>query len=188
MQQFHVSQGFAEKLPSLINNTRFDQASQLHWYGHLIPTFFGDFAVLMESQSRYCIVIQHPEPQLADFQHQFYRHLQQNVQWLTQVSGKTWKRVMITLEHINKTLSVDVGLDYTVSADLFDIACQLQFLLDDLNQADLKMALDQELSSHLNFLPRVNALGEEVIPVEAFRDFWCQKLGISPVGIDTSFI
>lgn len=186
MQHFYVSQGLAEQLPTLLTATVRHQPAVLRWYGHLVPTISGTFAVFMEDQTRYSLVMQNPPSQPQPFHDAFLAHLQQAVFWLTQVNARTAKRVAISLHELATPMQFSVGLDYAVSADLFDLACQLQFLLEDQPLVTNLSLAEAELARRLNFMSRVNGAGQEVLPVESFRAFWCRRLGISLQGLNTS--
>ena len=187
MQHFSVSQGLTEKLPELIVPTFSRNATvELYWFGHIVPTVGGDYAVFMEDSSRYCLVMHQPPQHSHEFRRAFFKLLHQSVRWLTQVNAKTAKRVELSIADVCRDLSFSVGLDYSVSADLFDIACQLQLFLEQSSSIPGSSQAEHDLAQHLNYTTRINSQSQEVLPVESFKLYWCRTLGISPQELHTS--
>ena len=187
MQHLFVSQGLAELIPELISLEMPEGLNTLTWYGHLIPTVGGDFLVLMEATTRFSLLFNWQELQkeivnAKSISKILENHLQKTVIELTRVSPKTAKRVAISVADWCKITYISVGFDYTVSADLFDIACQLQLMVEEFANAREQIPPEAELVNGLNSVSRSNGDGLQVVPAEAFNRFCCKQLGLSTVA------
>ncbi len=184
MLHFFVSQGLSERIPSLLSPT-INTPGLMQWYGHLVPTAFGEFVIFMEAKSHYCLL--HSvvtDKHLAELPSLFKHRLYREVVALTQSDDKLAKRIKITVQEICKSTQFSVGMDYSVSGELFEVTCALQTLLEELGGFPVPGITEFTLASHINRVSRDTEIMGFAPPMEAFRRYWLTKLGISRVMND----
>ncbi len=182
MQQFFISQGLAECIPQAVQPAPSLATEVLTWYGHVVPTSSGQFFVFMEHSTRYCLVVHEDNVPDQFEQTQIGRMIQsfltQSVIELTGVNDKIGKRISVLMDEMCQTSQVNVGLDYAISADLFDVACQLQIVIEDLGSYSAETLSEVNLAYHLNQNSEHGAVAGST-PLDRFKKLWVQKLGLN---------
>ncbi len=182
MQQFFISQGLAERIPQAVHPAPSVATEALTWYGHVVPTSSGQFFVFMEHTTRYCLVVHEDNVNAQSEQTRIGRMIQpfliQTVIELTGVSDKIGKRISVLIDEMCQTSMVNVGLDYAISADLFDVACQLQIVIEDLGGYSAETLSEVNLAYHLNQNSEHGALAGST-PLDRFKTLWIEKLGLN---------
>lgn len=180
MQHIYLTQGLSELFYDQIGDEPYSRSDAQFWYAHLVPTISGPFVLLMEEHTRYCLTFHNPsETALYSFPLTFERQLRQHVIAITQANGKLAKRIALTVSALCDTVDMSVGMDYSVSADLFELGCTLQNAVEDCGGFPVPGLSELSLALHLNRQPRQNADGRSLIPLHAFHRRWLEQLGFS---------
>ena len=150
----------------------------MRWFAHSVPLLNGNGTMVMEAQSRYCMVFHNLIAKDFDhFPELFADRLFREVIALCQLSGINNTRLGQLVKQSCTDFQFSLGLDYSISADVYDAARHLQTIVEDLGgypvvgvtEFGLGIKLNQEPLPHLSDNKPTSAL-------DAFRAFWMQTL------------
>lgn len=151
------------------------------WFAHLVPIVNGSCTMLMEAESRYCMIF-HDLTALdfSQFPLIFRDRLGREVQALCQTAGGTSKRLAELVRCASSECEFGIGLDYSISADVYDAARQLQNIVEGLGNFPIVGVTEFTLGVRLNREVLPHLCNGETTALDAFRNYWLHGLEALP--------
>lgn len=179
MQRFFVSKSLAEDMAQLLARSTECDTLTMQWYAHRVPVLGGNCTMAMEANSRYCMVF-HEMSDFGRFPSIFRDRLSREVLAVCQTSGSTTYFLADLVKESCRDCCFSLGLDYSISADIYDAARHLQTIVEELggfpvagvSEFTVGISLNQQVLPHLSQAKPTSALS-------AFRDYWLQKLAFA---------
>lgn len=149
----------------------------MSWYAHWVPVLGGDCTMVMEAKTRYCMVFHNlTADDYNNFVDIFRKRLAREVSALCQAQGANNTRLLNLVKRYNAQCEFSLGLDYSISGDVYDAARHLQNLVEGLGGFPVVGVTEFGLGIKLNqeLLPQP---GEDQAqsPLDAFREFWLHQ-------------
>lgn len=184
MQQIFMSKTLAEAMIMHVTTGPRRLTGTMCWFAHLVPVINGSCTMLMEAESRYCIVFHNlTTAGFSQFPLIFRDRLAREVQALCQTTGNTSKRLIKLVRHSARECRFGIGLDYSISADVYDAARHLQKIVEDLGSFPVIGVTEFGLGIKLNreVLPHLG--NGETTALDAFRRYWLDGLKALPSAL-----
>lgn len=178
MQHFFVSKTLAEAMAVhfVPHGSKPDMA--MSWYAHWVPVLDGSCTLVMEARTRYCMVFHNLTPEdYENFVVLFRKRLWREVAAVCQARGTVRQRLSDSVKRHSAQFEFSLGLDYSISGDVYDAARHLQNLVDDLGGFPMVGITEFGLGIKLNQeVLRQKDEEQSQAPLAAFRQLWLDQL------------
>lgn len=178
MQQFFISKTLAEDMAGRVDPRTARQIGAMCWYGHWVPLAGGGFTMLMEVETRYCMLFHNLSAKdYQRFGSIFAARLWREVLALCQTKGPNRTRLGDLVKSSCAEMQFGLGLDYGMSNDVYAAARRVQGMVEELGGYPTVGATEFGLGIKLN--QEALSTSEEASPssaLDAFRMLWLQKL------------
>jgi len=195
MLQFHLSKVLAKDMAmhiqgSATTNTAAAQPGALQWYAHRVTVNRRKCVLLMEPQSRYCMVFCGlTKPDFADFPSLFRDRLWREVLSICKLDDKQSDELRALVHLLSEAAVFAPGHDRSVQAHINDVSWHLEDQANASNSLPLEPHEAFAFGSFANGLIRKRKGEKDYFhPREVFRDFWLGLLqelnaddGVGPV-------
>lgn len=178
MQQFFVSKTLAAEMTDRVDPRTARQLGSMCWYGHWVPVADGGFTLLMEVETRYCMVFHNlTKHDFLRFEQLFSARLWREVLALCQLKGVGSERMGKLIKAACSDMQFGLGLDYGMSNHVYEAVTRLQAAVASLGgypvvgvtEFGLGIKLNQEHQATSEHTDSPTALN-------AFRELWLRKL------------
>lgn len=156
-------------------------AEASRWYAHLVPVIGGECTLLMDGLTRYSVVFYNLTPaDYARFPELFLARLQREITGVCQTEGTLAKRLMFLVKNECYPMQFSLGLNYEISADVYDASRHLQSLIETLGGLPAIGVTEFGLGVKLNqqSLASSGAFGDiaTTTPLRVFAHYWADQL------------
>lgn len=187
MLQFHLSKNAAKDLKPHLSESSKPALGTMQWYGHRVTIMHRKCLLMMEMQSRYCMVFAGlTKPGFEQFPELFAERLQNEVVSICQLEDQRAYQLAELIQEMSQEQHYQIGSDRSVQAHINQAVDELSFMAN--FQEGRLPELDEEqfgCGVRINQTPRKTKSDKDFFfPLEKFRDFWLGMLEFSKMKLE----
>jgi hypothetical protein len=179
MLQFYLSQTLAVDMQKHLAEPVAAIPGAMQWYGHRVMLLRRKCVLMMELQSRYCMVFAGlTKPDFENFPDLFVERLWREVVSICQLDDEQSARLASLALLVGERQRYQAGSNRSVQAHLRQAATDLDYMVN-YQVGRLPDAIEEQFGCGVKINQSLRKYGDDkdwFVPLEEFRDFWLNML------------
>ncbi len=183
MLQFHLSKDLASDMKVHLASPQAINPASLQWYGHRVTIMRRKCVLMMELQSRYCMIFTGmTKPDFERFPERFIERLWHEAVSICQLDDERSEMLAELVFSVAEDQHYQVGYDLSVQSHIRQMVEEIKSYVH--HYAGRLPASDEEMFAlGVNVNERIRKRkGDKdyFVPLKVFRDFWLGMLALAP--------